>query len=170
MSIRYTIFFGIGSNMANRNEHLNAAAVGLSDLVDDIRESRRYESLPRYNVDQPAFLNSVLVGVTDANLYAILDRIQRIEEEEGRDRRSAGWKGPRPLDIDILLAGDQIVDSERLMIPHQGIYERKFVLFPLLELVPECVDPVSGVRFSEFFTKLDDQGIYYSSLDEFTTK
>ena len=73
--------------------------------------------------------------------------------------------GPRPIDIDILLVGDQIVRSADLTIPHPRIVERKFVLLPLLELLPSAIDPVSGRPFWDIFEELPRQGIYYHRLE-----
>ena len=150
-------------------KHLDAARAGLNDLIEDLRESRRYESRPMYYEHQPAFLNSVLTGRTRFDVETILSRIHEIEGAEGRRRNKSVPKGPRPLDIDILLAGEMRIETDRLRIPHPLIYERKFVLLPLLELHPGLVDPVSGTPLIEFFTKLDDQGIYYYSFDDLAT-
>ncbi len=153
--------------MPDRPAHLDAARLGMSALVSGLRESRRYETLPRYRENQPRFLNAVLVGTTTAGPREVLDLIRRLETREGRDRGASGRMGPRPLDIDILLAGDRVIDEPDLRVPHPLMYERKFVLLPLLDLLPDAVDPVSGRKFRDFFTKLPDQGIYYYSLCEF---
>ena len=164
----YPIALGIGSNLPNRAEHLDTAVERLSSVIADLKESRRFETLPRYRENQPKFLNSVVIGSTRIALRELLEFIHDIEAERGRNRSASGWMGPRPLDIDILLAGERVIDEPDLKIPHPLMYERKFVLLPLLELMPGAIDPRTGVPFHHFFTKLGDQGIYYYSLDGFS--
>ena len=159
------IVLALGSNLPDRDLHLDHAVNGLSRYLNGVRESRRYETAPQYEVDQPDFLNSVIAGTTRLPFEEILDHIHQIERDEGRDRSEAGWMGPRPIDIDILLASESIVTSQTLTIPHPKMKERKFVLLPLLELFPDAVDPTTGRSFWEFFTTLPNQGIYYRSSD-----
>ena len=159
------VVLALGSNLPDRDLHLDRALAALSKDLDGIRESHRYETTPRYEIDQPDFLNSVAVGATKLSLDALLRRIHQIENEEGRDRANSGWMGPRPIDIDILLESDTIVSSQELTVPHPRMKERKFVLLPLLELLPDAIDPKTGRGFWEFFTMLPKQGIYYRSLD-----
>jgi 2-amino-4-hydroxy-6-hydroxymethyldihydropteridine diphosphokinase len=136
-------------------------------VLDSLTESTRYESSPRYYEQQPDYLNSVVVGSTDLDPFELLERLHSIEAAEGRDRSHSVPMGPRPLDIDILLYGDLVIDSNDLVVPHRRMIERKFVLLPLLELAPDILDPVTGIPLFDFFTKLEDQGIYYHSLDVF---
>ena len=159
------VVLALGSNLSDRDRHLDSAIESLSDLIVGIRESRRYETSPQYKLDQPDFLNSVVVGRTRHSVETLLARIHQIETDEGRDRETSGWMGPRPIDIDILLSSDSIVSSPKLTLPHPRMKERKFVLLPLLELLPDVVDPITRRGYWEFFTMLPKQGIYYRSLD-----
>ena len=103
-----------------------------------------------YNTEQPEFLNAVFSGECDMGSYELLEYIHTLEDEAGRDRAKAGWKGPRPLDIDILLYGGTVSDDPVLTLPHPGIKERGFVLIPLAEIAPGLADPVTGEKYSYF--------------------
>lgn len=111
-------------------------------------------------LDQPDFLNLVVIGSTTLDPMELLQRTQAIEAEFGRDRSKERHKGPRTLDIDMLLYGTTIMESPSLTLPHPGITERAFVLVPLLELEPLLRHPVSGVPLSSFLESVGGQGIY----------
>ena len=118
-----------------------------------------------YVADQPVFLNAAATGDFEGTPYELLSFINEVEAFFGRDRTKERKKGERSLDIDILLFGDEVVsDSPALMIPHEGLLERKFALLPLLELAPEARNPSDGKPLSEIFSKLPEQGIYYAEL------
>jgi 2-amino-4-hydroxy-6-hydroxymethyldihydropteridine diphosphokinase len=119
-----------------------------------------YRTSPRYLFDQPDFLNLVLTGLVDIEPEELLDRTQKIEASFGRDRSRERPKGERTLDIDILLYGSLVLDTERLKLPHPGMLERAFVLVPLLELDPEVIHPGTAERFSDALPAVSDQGIY----------
>ena len=161
----HSVALALGSNISDRDEHLDSALRQLSNILLEPKESTRYETKPQYRTDQPDFLNSVVVGHTTLAPESLILEIRKIEIAEGRDRRRAGRMGPRPIDIDILLFGDQIVGSADLTIPHPRMRERKFVLLPLLELLPFAIDPVSGRRFWDIFEELPRQGIYYHRME-----
>ena len=110
--------------------------------------------------NQPDFLNLVVRGTTALSPQSLLSVLASIEAALGRDRSSAGPKGPRTIDIDILLYGTSIIAEPNLIVPHPGMKDRQFVLIPLLELDPEIVDPVSGAPFKDFLAALPPQGIY----------
>ena len=118
-----------------------------------------------YNTDQPEFLNAVFEGETDLAPYDLLDYIHKLEDSSGRDRAKAGWKGPRPLDIDILLYGGMVSDDPVLTLPHPGIRERGFVLIPLAELAPHLADPVTGTPYAQFIkNSMNNTVKYYKSF------
>jgi 2-amino-4-hydroxy-6-hydroxymethyldihydropteridine diphosphokinase len=160
----YRVYLGAGSNLGDRLEHLILAEKRLESIISDICRSRIYETLPRYMVHQPRFLNCAFTGTTTATAAELLRSIHEIESEAGRNRTVAGWMGPRPIDIDILLYGNLIIARPELQIPHPRMHERKFVLIPLLNLDPQLADPVTGSRYSEFLARLPPQGIYYHTL------
>ncbi|MCE5255477.1 MAG: 2-amino-4-hydroxy-6-hydroxymethyldihydropteridine diphosphokinase, partial [Spirochaetaceae bacterium] len=122
--------------------------------------SSLWRSKARYVEDQPDFINAVVRGRTELPPRDLLHFVNRIEEELGRDRQAVVNKGPRTIDIDILLYGNKIIADSSLVVPHPGMRERKFVLLPLLNLDPCIVDPVSGKLFSDYFSMLPVQGIY----------
>jgi 2-amino-4-hydroxy-6-hydroxymethyldihydropteridine diphosphokinase len=137
-----TVYLGLGSNLGDREAMLQAAIGQLqaSDL-SVLRLSSVYETEPMDLPSQPWFLNLVVEAKTDLFPLQLLARTARIEQNLGRRRTRP--KGPRPIDIDILLYGNFVVRTAALVIPHQRLAERRFVLAPLAELAPELRDPVS---------------------------
>lgn len=154
------VFLGLGSNRGDSVSILRSAFADLSLILEDARISSFYLSKARYVTDQPDFANAVVCGRTGLEPRALLGQIHRIEASHGRDRSKEVFKGPRSLDIDILVQGGRLVAEEDLIIPHAALRERKFALLPLVELDPELVDPLSGLRFSGLLALLPSQGIY----------
>jgi 2-amino-4-hydroxy-6-hydroxymethyldihydropteridine diphosphokinase len=154
------VFFSLGSNLGERQRHLRKAIAGLSPLVEAMRVSSLYQTDPLYLTAQPRFLNIVATGLCRLPPQLLLDRIQELEAKLGRDRRAAVPKGPRVIDIDILLYGNLIVDAPGLQSPHPGLRERQFVLVPLLELDPDVRDPHTGRPYAEVSQVLGSQGVY----------
>lgn len=109
---------------------------------------------PEIEGGQAWFLNQVLQAETDIGPQELLDKIQRIEKEMGRTEKNH-W-GPREIDIDILLYGEEIIDLPHLCIPHRHLADRQFVLAPLLELDPHLKDPVSGRYYRTIFKGIKD--------------
>ena len=142
MSIK-PIYLGLGGNIANElgdpTSHILSAYQTLQsdDRFGDVRLSSLYQSKPFGVTDQPDFVNAVLSAKTTLSPVALLDFCQSLEQSAGRVRLRH-W-GERSLDVDILLYGDVCIDSERLTMPHKGLFERNFVLIPLLELNPNVV-------------------------------
>jgi 2-amino-4-hydroxy-6-hydroxymethyldihydropteridine diphosphokinase len=135
-------YLSLGSNLGQREDHLQQAIDRLSAAgVKILRVSAVHETEPRDLPHQPWFLNLVLEVETDLFPMQLLARLQKIEAELGRKRLVA--KGPRTIDIDILLFGNFVMETERLTIPHPRLTERRFVLEPLVELAPELRHPVS---------------------------
>lgn len=157
------IWLGIGSNIGDREVFLKRAIDSLASFLLDMRASRFWLSRARYVLDQPDFLNGVVSGLTDLAPHELLAAVNRVEAALGRDRSAVVAKGPRTIDIDILLYGERILSDDALIVPHPGMRDRKFVLLPLLELEPNLIDPVSGRAFSEFLAELPPQGIYPES-------
>jgi 2-amino-4-hydroxy-6-hydroxymethyldihydropteridine diphosphokinase len=129
-------YFSLGSNMGDRGEHL-AQGVAIAAGPDEFRVSRVYETVPVGGVTQDDYWNLVLEIVTDATLPELLERAT--SAERSRDRvRNVRW-GPRTLDVDVLLVGNETSDDPDITVPHPRMYERSFVLVPLHELAPELV-------------------------------
>ncbi|SPE42098.1 2-amino-4-hydroxy-6-hydroxymethyldihydropteridinepyrophosphokinase [Candidatus Sulfopaludibacter sp. SbA3] len=136
-----TIYLSLGSNIGDRAANLRAAIEALPAAgVKVLRISPVYETEPLEYTAQSWFLNLVVEAETDLFPVQLLARTARIERKLGRIRTVP--KGPRTIDIDILLYGKAVVQSAKLQIPHPRIAERRFVLAPLADLVPELRHPV----------------------------
>lgn len=154
-------YLGLGANVGDALETLQAA-VEVLDGIDGfavVDVSGVYISSPWPPADDPRhvpqddYLNLVVVGVTSLAPLALLEETMLLETAFGRDRaREVRW-GPRPLDIDLLLAGEAVLDTERLTLPHPRIVERAFVLVPLLEVLPGATLP-DGTRLTKALAAL----------------
>ena len=129
------IFIGLGSNLDAPLSQLKKAIERLKQLktLNLISVSDFYTSPPLGPQDQPDYINAVVEVSTTLSAEQLLDELQKIEHEQGRIRKQH-W-GARTLDLDILLYGNEIINSERLIVPHSGISQRNFVLYPLQDLV-----------------------------------
>jgi 2-amino-4-hydroxy-6-hydroxymethyldihydropteridine diphosphokinase len=154
------VYLGLGSNLGDSKATLLAAFERLERVLEGARLSSFWRSRARYYVDQPDFLNAAVSGKTELSPRELLAAVNAIEAEFGRDRSAEIRKGPRPLDIDILLYGRRLVAEKDLIIPHASLRERKFALLPLLELAPGLVDPASGASYASILASLPPQGIY----------
>lgn len=146
---------GVGANLGDRLATIEAAVWALHDAdhiqVADV--SGIYETAPWGDVDQPAYLNAVVVVTTTLSPRALLADLQATEAGFGRDRsREQRW-GPRTLDLDLLLYGDVEVDGDDLVVPHPRMRERAFVLVPLMEVMPGLVLP-DGTRLTSLLADL----------------
>jgi 2-amino-4-hydroxy-6-hydroxymethyldihydropteridine diphosphokinase len=140
------VAIGFGSNVGNREEHIAAALRMLERVVAIEAVSSLYETAPMYVKDQGAFLNGVAVGETDLGPFAMVEALKRIEAEVGRT--PAVKNGPREIDLDLLIYGSLKLKStgaRPLTVPHPGIAERRFVLEPLAEAMPDAVVPFVGL-------------------------
>jgi 2-amino-4-hydroxy-6-hydroxymethyldihydropteridine diphosphokinase len=138
-------YLGLGSNVGDRRGHLQAAVDALpAHGVDVLAASSVYETEPVGEVlDQPDFLNACVWVRTALEPEALLDACKAVERELGR--AGGGVRhGPRPIDVDLLLLGEESYRSERLSLPHAEVTSRRFVLVPLLELAPALVVPGAG--------------------------
>jgi 2-amino-4-hydroxy-6-hydroxymethyldihydropteridine diphosphokinase len=133
-------YLSLGSNIGNRESHLGDALARLRALGRVGAVSSLYETEPVEFTDQPWFLNCVVLLETNATPAQMLANLLAIEQEMGRVRNQK--KGPRTIDIDILLFGEAIVDSPELTIPHPAMHQRRFVLEPLAEIAPEIQHPI----------------------------
>jgi len=155
-----SVYLSLGSNLGQRERNLITARRELGTFLEEIRRSSVYETRPMYVVQQPKFLNMVVAGFCTLQPPELLQRVLALELQMGRDRNKVEPKGPRIIDIDILLFGGRIVKQENLRIPHPRLRERQFVLIPLLELEPDLRDPESGRPLAESLQSLEDQGVY----------
>jgi 2-amino-4-hydroxy-6-hydroxymethyldihydropteridine diphosphokinase len=130
-------YLSLGSNLGDRAEHL-AAGVAVVVANDEHRLSSVYETEPVGGVTQAPFWNLVIELDTEASASELLERAHRAENARGRVR-DVRW-GPRTLDVDVLLVGEERSDDPELTVPHPRMYERSFVLVPLHELAPGLVN------------------------------
>ena len=151
-------YIGLGSNLSgdmnSPRDHIVSAIQELGELQSTqmLTASSLYESEPLGPPDQDNYINAVVKLDTELEALELLDCLQVIEHGHRRERQQH-W-GPRTLDLDILLFGDQIIKNDRLTVPHAEISNRSFVLAPLAEIEPECVIPANG-SITELITKLD---------------
>lgn len=124
-------YIGLGSNLGDSRQILLEAVQKLATL-GTVKTSRLYQSPPMGPQDQPNYLNAVVQLETDLAPLLLLDELQRFEQESGRVRLRR-W-GERTLDLDLLVYGQEHIQNERLTVPHVGLFERDFVVIPLLDL------------------------------------
>ena len=154
-----TAYFGLGSNMGNRQQNLDLALDLLSHRLKMGRISSMYETDPQDNADQPRFLNLVCRVDTRLDPEALLVVTKGIERKLGRKPKTSNL--PRPIDIDILFYGEQVIKTRDLLIPHPKLTERAFVLIPLVEIAPDLVHPKSGQPVREILEGITEkQGIF----------
>jgi len=132
-------YLSLGSNLGDRENNLSAAIARLRALGHIVAVSSLYETEPVEFTDQPWFLNCVVLVETTETPMQLLATVLAIEQEMGRVRTQK--KGPRTIDIDILLFGETILDTPELTVPHPAMHQRRFVLEPLVEIAPEVWHP-----------------------------
>ena len=133
--------------MDNPHEKLQQAVelLGSLDAFRHIRVSNLRVTAPVGNITQPDFVNAVVAAESDWSPECLLALLHIIEASLGRDRaREVRW-GPRSIDLDLLMVGDQVIDSPSLTLPHPEMTRRPFVLEPLVELAPKTIHPVNGL-------------------------
>jgi 2-amino-4-hydroxy-6-hydroxymethyldihydropteridine diphosphokinase len=151
-------YIALGSNLGDRAEMLSAASDRVGRLGRVTARSSLYETEPVGYHDQPAFLNAVLALETNLEPLPLLHALLAIEQELGRDHSKGVRNRPRTLDLDLLLMGDTIVAGEELMLPHPALAQRRFVLAPLAEIVPQLRHPQSDQTMAELLAQLPDEG------------
>ena len=151
---RVPVAIALGSNLGDRDAHLDEAEDRLAALLSGAVASGRFAtdavgSLP----DAPPFLNEVVVGTTHLSPRSLLETLHAIEQAAGRDRPFVN--APRTLDLDLILYGDFIIDEPGLQVPHPRFRDRMFVLQPLAEVAGDWVDPVTGHAVSALLDRLE---------------
>lgn len=152
------VLLSLGSNLGDREKNLAGALEALERASIHITaRSSIYETAPQDVTDQPWFLNMVVECETQYFPLQLLATLQRVERAMGRVRIGAVPRGPRLIDIDILLFGTVMLKSESLTIPHPRMLERRFVLEPLLEIAPGLRDPLTKEPLSKRLSLLKNQ-------------
>jgi 2-amino-4-hydroxy-6-hydroxymethyldihydropteridine diphosphokinase len=150
------VYLSLGSNMGDRQHNLNEAIELLSQRAKMFEVSSTYETEPVGNSNQPRFLNLAARIQTRLAPLELLTLTKGIEAKLGRTKDKPN--APRPIDIDILFYGDQIIKNRQLTIPHPRLTERAFVLVPLAEIAPKLIHPVSGKTTEKLLSELK-QGV-----------
>ena len=154
-----TVYLGLGSNLGNRQDNLDKALGFLSQRLRVEKISSVYETEPVGNINQPRFLNLVCQAYTKLSPTELLTLAKGIESKLGRIFNKPNT--PRPIDIDILFYGEQVIETPELVIPHPRLTERAFVLIPLAEIAPDLVHPVVGKAIKELLNEVRNiQGVF----------
>lgn len=151
-----TVYLALGSNIGNREENLRRANIFVSDSGISIKKaSSIYETEPVDYIDQDWFFNAVLEAETNLEALSLLKVLRGIEQAMGSKKGYA--KGPRLIDLDILLYGDEFIDTPELQIPHPRMLDRKFVLIPLAEIAPALRHPLWPANVSDILANSSDR-------------
>ncbi len=154
-------YIALGSNQASPLDQIAHALNAIAAIPQSrvVATSSFYRTPPLGPQDQPDYLNAAVALETELSPEALLDHTQRIELEQGRERKAERW-GPRTLDLDIMLFGELTLSTPRLTVPHYDMKNRAFMLVPLLEIAPDCVFP-EGLRVADVLVTLSRAGITY---------
>jgi len=152
-------YVGLGANLGDREATIRRAVelLGATPRIEVVAVSTLRETDPVGYADQPRFLNGVAALDIALSPRELLDRLLAVERELGRVRGEGPRFGPRTIDLDLLLHGDEVVDEPGLVVPHPRLAERRFVLEPLHELDPECRLP-DGRRVADLLRGVMDPG------------
>lgn len=136
------VYIALGSNLGDKEENLKAAIREIQDFCNLKKESKKHQTKAVGGpTNQPDFLNMCIEITTDLSAIELIFRLQEIEHKMGRNREMEGKNGPRPIDIDILLYNQSLINQPHLKIPHPRMHKRSFVLDPLAEIAPETLHP-----------------------------
>ena len=163
MAAQHVVYVGLGSNLGERLVNLEQGIQRLGSFSSVEKISSCYETAPVGYLDQPDFLNMVAALTTELPPHELLRQMKLIEDQMGR--KASFRNAPRPIDIDILLYDDIVLESPDLVIPHPRMAERAFVLVPLAEIAPDIVHPVLHERVADLLQKVDRNGVRRFSTD-----
>ncbi|HFV9293397.1 TPA: 2-amino-4-hydroxy-6-hydroxymethyldihydropteridine diphosphokinase [Serratia fonticola] len=153
------VYIALGSNLAQPLQQVNTALEALEHIPRTrlIACSPLYRTKPLGPQNQPDYLNAVVALDTQLPPEQLLDHTQAIERNQGRVRKDERW-GPRTLDLDMMLYGDLVIDTDRLTVPHYGLKQREFMLYPLADIAPDLVFP-DGETLAECLQRVPKNGM-----------
>ena len=150
------VYVSLGSNLGDRAKNMQQALMALrQEGIAVTKISSVYETEPVDYLDQPWFLNMAVEGETELTPAALLETLRGIEMKMGSKKRIA--KGPRLIDMDILLYAKEVIDTPELQIPHPRMHLRRFVLQPLAEIAPNVRHPILGTTAAEMLASTRDK-------------
>jgi 2-amino-4-hydroxy-6-hydroxymethyldihydropteridine diphosphokinase len=153
--VKQTVYLSLGSNVGDRARNLQDAIAALGCAgVRAVRLSSTYETEPVDYLDQPWFLNCAVEAETELAAPDLLHALRGIEAQMRSEKLIA--KGPRLIDMDILLYGNEVIDTPELQVPHPRMHLRRFVLQPLAEIAPNVQHPISHLSISELLARTPD--------------
>jgi 2-amino-4-hydroxy-6-hydroxymethyldihydropteridine diphosphokinase len=156
--VKQKVYLSLGSNLGDRAKNLREAIAAVRKAgIDVTRISSGYETEPVDYLDQPWFVNMAAEAETELAPGALLQALRGIEAQMGSKKLIA--KGPRLIDTDILLYGNEVIDTPELQIPHSRMHLRRFVLEPLAEIAPNLRHPVLGLNVSEMLAQTPDKSV-----------
>ena len=154
--MKKTVYLSLGSNLGDRAQNLKDAIAALAQAgVQVVVVSSVYETEPVDYLDQPWFLNCAVEAETELPALELLRALRGIEAQMGSQKLVA--KGPRLIDMDILLYADEVIDTPELQVPHPRMHRRRFVLEPLAEIAPQARHPILGMSAAEMLANSADK-------------
>jgi 2-amino-4-hydroxy-6-hydroxymethyldihydropteridine diphosphokinase len=158
----HEVAIALGSNLGDREHWIAFGVWALRRELEELRVSDLFETIPEQLEDQPLFLNACCTGRTRLAPHQLLSQLQDAERAAGRDRSGPRF-GPRTLDLDLLLYGDEVIADSDLEVPHPRLRERAFVLVPLADIASEWIVPASqgatAERVDELASRVDRGGL-----------
>lgn len=152
-------FDKVKNEILTPSQILQYACNRLSGILENMMCSSLYTTKPMYVTDQDDFFNMAVFGFFKGTPHELLEKTQKIENDFGRNRQNEIRNGPRTLDIDIELFGNQKIIDADLVVPHPRLKERAFILIPLLEILPKDADIPHRDLFEQYLKQLPDQGV-----------
>lgn len=153
-----TFVIGLGANWGRPQATFTEAAAQISDFARLLRGSRLYRSPPHGYAQQPDFTNAAIAVASSLSPTKLLQQLATVERRLGRRRRRAS--GPRVIDLDLLWGEGEILTRQDARLPHPRLLQRAFALVPLLEVVPEAADPISGRPYTRWLAEVAAQPLY----------